>query len=178
MTAAIVSRRQFLRADFRAERCARRPPWALPEADFVETCTRCGDCVRACPAAILRQAASGFPEVDFARGACTFCGACRTACTVGALARVTEDAVPWDLKAEISPSCFAQHGVLCSVCRERCEAHAITWQRAPGRAPIPRVDPGTCTGCGACYAPCPARAIRLIPLSSTAAQPREETVCT
>ncbi len=178
MTTASISRRQFLRADFRAERMALRPPWALPEADFVAACTRCGACVRACPPAILRQAVNGFPEVDFARGACTFCGQCQAACTVGALAPAAARAAPWALKAQIAPVCFAQHGVLCSVCREQCEAGAIGWQRTPGRAPLPRVDPGTCTGCGACYAPCPARAIRLIPLTSTAAPPREETVCT
>jgi ferredoxin-type protein NapF len=177
-TPATMSRRQFLRADFRAERSALRPPWALPEARFVGVCTRCGDCVRVCPQSILRLASSGFPEINFERGACTFCAACSAACTIGALPRVADDAAPWNLKAEIGPSCLAQHGVLCTVCREQCAAGAITLQRAPARVPVPRANTGACTGCGACYAPCPAQAIRLSPFTLTAAHLREETVCT
>jgi ferredoxin-type protein NapF len=178
VTAATISRRQFLRGDLRAERIALRPPWALPEARFVSVCTRCGDCVRACPPAILRLDSSGFPEINFARSDCTFCAACSAACTVGALPRVADDAAPWTLKAEIGPSCLAHHGVLCAVCREQCGAGAITLVRALARVPVPRVNPAACTGCGACYAPCPAHAIRLSPLTSTAAHLREETVCT
>jgi ferredoxin-type protein NapF len=173
-----MSRRQFLRADFRAEGAALRPPWALAEAQFVAVCTRCGDCVRACPQSILRLASNGFPEINFARGACTFCAACSAACTAGALPRLAADALPWNLKAEVGPGCLAHQGVLCAVCREQCAAGAITLQRAPARVPVPRVSAGACTGCGACYAPCPAHAIRLSPSTSTAAQPREETVCT
>src|SRR5438046_5020233 len=30
-----------------------RPPGALPEQQFRETCSRCGDCVRACPASAI-----------------------------------------------------------------------------------------------------------------------------
>jgi ferredoxin-type protein NapF len=177
-TAAIMSRRQFLRADFRAGRVVLRPPWALPEARFVDTCTRCGDCVRACPQSLLQLAGSGFPEISFTRGECTFCAACSAACAVGALPRVADDAAPWNLKAEIGPNCLARHGVLCAVCRERCVAGAITLQHAAARVPVPRVKSGACTGCGACYAPCPAQAIRLSPITSTAARLREETVCT
>jgi ferredoxin-type protein NapF len=177
-TASTMSRRQFLRADFRAEGTTLRPPWALPEAQFVYACTRCGDCVRACPQSILRLASNGFPEINFARGECTFCAACSAACAYGALPRVADDAAPWHLKAEIGRSCLAHHGVMCAVCREQCAAGAITLVRTSARAPAPRVNAGACTGCGACYAPCPAQAIRLSPFTSTAAYLREETVCT
>lgn len=161
MTAATISRRQFLRGDLHAERVALRPPWALPEARFVEACTRCGDCVRACPQSILRRGAGGFPEIDFARGECTFCAACSAACLAGALPRLADGAAPWTLKATIGSGCLALHGVLCAVCRERCAAGAITLQRVAARVPVPQIRSTACTGCGACLAPCPASAIAM-----------------
>jgi len=33
-----------------------RPPGALPEADFLSACTRCDDCIKACPHLVIRKA--------------------------------------------------------------------------------------------------------------------------
>jgi ferredoxin-type protein NapF len=53
-----------------------RPPWALGEAAFTAACECCGNCVEACPEKVLTAGASGYPEMDFARGGCNFCAAC------------------------------------------------------------------------------------------------------
>ena len=160
-----VSRRQFLRADFRAECAALRPPWALAEDVFVEQCTRCGDCVRACPQDILQADADGFPKIEFARAACTFCGECVEVCASSALTRSTLGSpIPsqvWLARAEVDHRCLTQQGVCCEICRDQCAPRAILFRPAIGKAPTPHVDFARCTGCGACVSPCPAHAIRV-----------------
>lgn len=160
-----ISRRQFLRADFRAQRSVLRPPWALREDAFVEHCTRCGDCLRACPPAILQPDAAGFPAVDFARGACTFCAACVAACASAALTHFSlsslESSPPWQAKAVIDDRCLTQHGVFCEVCRDRCAPRAILFRPAIGQASGARINAQACNGCGACVSACPTGALRV-----------------
>src|SRR5574338_593991 len=77
-----------------------KTPRAGAEADFTARCSRCGDCLSACPTGILRKGEGGFPVVDFSRGECTFCGDCVNACMPGALHRLDGQA-PWSLSARI-----------------------------------------------------------------------------
>jgi len=72
-----ISRAQFLRGDVGGKHRPFRPPWALDEYDFTETCTRCGECIKQCEEQILVEARGKFPVVDFRRGECTFCEVCR-----------------------------------------------------------------------------------------------------
>lgn len=155
----MVSRRQFLRGQF-ASRMIQRPPWALPEDDFIKACTRCLDCVPVCPTQII-VVVRGFPEVDFTLGQCTFCGNCATLCKDGALPRADKKAVPWSIKARIAATCLAQQDVECRACGDPCEADAIRFSPRAGGPPLPEVDAALCTGCGACVAPCPVTAITL-----------------
>ena len=62
-----ASRRGFFRGRPRPK-AENRPPWALAEALFVDRCTRCNDCLSACPEHILVASDGGFPTVDFKRG--------------------------------------------------------------------------------------------------------------
>lgn len=159
-----ISRRQFLRADFHATRSALRPPWALPEADFIERCTRCGDCLRLCPQAILQSDGAGFPLVDFTQHACTFCASCLDACKSGALTfphgGSRESVAPWQAKAVVDDRCLTQRGVCCEVCRDHCTSRAIHFRPVAGQVPRPHVDTSACSGCGACVSVCPVSAIQ------------------
>lgn len=151
------------RALFRGRETSLRPPWALVEDRFVETCTRCSDCIRACPESILTAGGGGFPIVDFERGACTFCGACLDACDAGALVSNPEasHSSPWKILIEIGPACLADRGVECRVCGEVCDVRAIRFQPRLGAPPRPSLDPALCTGCGACVGACPADAVQV-----------------
>lgn len=136
-----------------------RPPWALAEADFLERCSRCGDCAAACPTTLLRPGPGGFPIADFEHAACNFCGECRTACRTGALSPTALDA--WQLTAIVGEACFAAHGIVCRTCGEHCEHAAIRFAPRLGGAALPRIDAEACTGCGECVAACPSRAIAM-----------------
>lgn len=161
MTSAAISRRQFLRGDLSGKRRAIRPPWARDEAAFAESCTRCGDCIVACPESILVLGAEGYPTVDFRRGDCSFCAECADRCTSGALRRPKGVTPPWTLRAEFGERCLNTRGVVCSSCAEYCEAGAIRIRPRVGGAGQPEIDPALCNGCGACYRPCPVEAIAL-----------------
>ena len=156
-----ASRRGFFRGRPRP-RAENRPPWALPEAAFIDTCTRCNDCLTACPEAIIISGDGGFPTIDFKRGECTFCTECVTACQPHALLRSDEQAA-WSLQASIAPSCLPHKGVECRACGDFCDSRAIRFTPRLGGSPLPAIDLELCTGCGACIAPCPVSAITISP---------------
>ena len=164
-----ISRMQFLRGDITGRTAPLRPPWALTETLFTERCTRCGDCLDACPTGILHKGRGGFPQVDFSRGECLFCNDCTDACTPAALHK-SQDRAPWALKVSLdTETCIAFQGVECRACADPCESRAIRMRPHVGGVALPEIDFSTCTGCGACYAPCPVQALRIQPFR------REET---
>ena len=63
--------------------------------------------------------------------------------------------------AIVGAQCLSQRGVTCRVCADHCGAGAIRFRPMRGGIAVPIVDAATCTGCGACRAPCPAAAIAL-----------------
>lgn len=154
-----ITRTQFLRGDFSGPRHVIRPPWAVAEPDFVAACSRCGDCLGACPEKILEKGRGGFPQVNFGLGECSFCGECAKICKSGALRGVEQ--APWNLKASIAPSCLALKQVVCRSCGESCPTGAIRFRISAGAVTCPEIDPAACTGCGACFAPCPAGAVTI-----------------
>ncbi len=70
-----------------------RPPGALPEAEFLRTCYRCGSCMDACPSHAIKpvqgadEDLSGTPWLDIDLEACRDCPQipCVQACPSGAL---------------------------------------------------------------------------------------------
>ena len=151
------SRRALLSGRLHPERSPIRPPWARLD-QFGELCTRCDACIRACPEGILLGGESGLPEVDFTRGECTFCGTCAEVCPAPVFDRA---AAPWAVAAWVGQSCLAAAGVVCQACRDCCPVDAIRFRPVPGRVARPEIDLESCTGCGACVAPCPVAAIRV-----------------
>ena len=159
MTSAALSRRQFLRGDFSSRSAVVRPPWSVGDAAFVNRCSRCDECIKACPEKILIQDRQGFPQVDFLLGECSFCGDCAKVCREGAFLPVTQ--TPWNWVASIHQSCVAFKQVECRICAEQCEAEAISFRPTAGQIARPALDPSLCSGCGACVALCPTRAIHM-----------------
>jgi ferredoxin-type protein NapF len=136
-----------------------RPPWAIAEAEFLDLCTSCGDCVRACPEDLVHVGAGNYPEVRFGDAECTFCRRCVDSCNEGALSQAVVP--PWRLKPAIDESCLAKRGVVCESCRDVCDERAIRFDLRAGRVANPSIRLDDCTGCGACVSACPAEAIAL-----------------
>lgn len=157
MTAARLDRRNFLRGRRSKAPDEPRPPWAI--TNFADVCSRCGDCLKACPEHILRPGDGGFPCIDFSQGGCTFCQLCVSACEPRALDPTWGS--PWTWRALVDDSCLAGQGVYCRACGDYCDAHAIRFRLQIGGRALPDIDPSLCTGCGACQAPCPTGSIRM-----------------
>lgn len=162
-----ISRRHFFRQR-QSSASPFRPPWSLPEAQFVDRCSRCDDCLKACPTGLLKRGDGGFPIADFGQAACTFCADCVQACASGALAA---GPLAWDFTIEISEACLAQQRVECRVCGEVCAAGAIAFRPRLGGMALPAVDSLACTACGACLSPCPTGAIARIVRNELIARP-------
>lgn len=139
-----------------------RPPGALSEDEFLQTCIACQECVRVCPTHGLRPvfleggiAGMGTPRLVPRQGGCSLNPSCphlcAQVCPVGAIRRIEPEDVKIGL-AEVNRSlCLAwDQGVKCLVCVEACLVQAaVAYQ---GKV---TVDPQKCTGCGRCESGCP-----------------------
>ncbi len=86
-----------------------RPPFAQDEFDFILACSRCGDCIDACPHNVifslpLQRGASvaSTPAMDIPTNACLLCSdwACVTACKDGALSFSVNQVLVTDITEE------------------------------------------------------------------------------
>ena len=160
-----------------------RPPGAIEEEAFLASCTRCGECERACPHGAIRPApahcgeARNTPWIDVLRAPCMMCEdfPCIRACESGALDLAGAGPIGTAFVRELD--CLNRLGSPCSVCVEHCPVPDAIVLR--GSTPV--VEPALCTGCGRCAHPCPApekailllpRARRAVPHSRSEASPR------
>ncbi|MDD3353578.1 ferredoxin-type protein NapG [Zoogloea sp.] len=163
---------------------ALRPPGALPEADFLAACVRCGLCVRDCPYDTLKLSDLGAPVPTgtpyfHARSVpCEMCEdiPCVKACPTGALDPALTDInqARMGLAALIDhETCLNFLGLRCDVCYRVCPVidKAITLEtqhnpRSDRHAMLlPTVHSDACTGCGKCEKSCvlPEPAIKVFP---------------
>jgi ferredoxin-type protein NapG len=146
-----------------------RPPGALPEHDFLSTCIRCGNCVRACPAEAIKIDEAGLmdgaPYIDASSAPCVVCSTleCMTVCPSGALVAtrmldIDMGTARWD-----SSSCVRSSGQSCSVCVDECPIGEVAI-RLEGNA-VRVIDDG-CVGCGVCQHRCPTSPKSIVVVSS------------
>ena len=152
-----------------------RPPFAGDELDFLFKCTRCGDCIEACPhdvifplEARLGPRVVSTPALDLVNKACRLCEdwPCVAACEPGAL----EVPKPVDPEAEGENSlrdpaaprprlavaridrrlCLPYAGPECGACAHSCPVPgALVWD-----GPKPRINAASCVGCALCREAC------------------------
>lgn len=136
-----------------------RPPWAIDEEAFINTCTRCGECVNQCPQKVIQKGDGGFPEINFSKSGCDFCQLCVEVCPTRALQIQHDDA--FNTLVTINQDCFSERGIVCRSCGEVCESRAISFRQVVGGITHVLMDPSSCNGCGECISLCPANAITL-----------------
>ena len=136
-----------------------RPPGALPESAFLETCSRCAACVRVCPVQCIKidstaARGGGAPFIDADITACLVCDGlyCMHACPTNALqitplARIDMVTAVWHPQ-----SCVRGQGEDCTICIDHCPigTHAIELKGTDVH-----VHPTGCIGCGVCQHDCP-----------------------
>lgn len=150
-----------------------RPPGALPEAQFTQTCISCQECIRICPSQALRPAlfeggltSIGTPYLSPRQGACSFNPSCpqlcAQVCPVGAIRSIPVHKMKTGIARVNHNTCLAwDQGVKCLVCVEACLSDAAKSEN--GRV---IVNAEKCTGCGRCESGCPVpgSAIKVYPL--------------
>ena len=151
----------------RRERAAReqpahwRPPGALPDdRAFQNACTRCGDCIEACPHEALFQISddSG-PLLDPNTAPRHLCEdtPCITACETIALNALPQGALPKFGTAVLDAAACVNHdrprgGRICRACLEVCPVPGAIRH---DKAKLPVIADSACTGCGLCVSACP-----------------------
>ncbi|MAX23981.1 MAG: quinol dehydrogenase [Phycisphaeraceae bacterium] len=171
---AIEPARETPRQQLRRSFPVIRPPGAVDEATFLEKCTRCGDCIAACPHDVITLApasfrnAAGSPMINAADAPCLMCEdfPCIDVCPEDVLLPLETGHKHKIADARILDyNCLNRHGRAaehCMICIEQCpEEGALIVEDG-----MPRVDNDKCSGCGICHYACPAptNAVAMMPL--------------
>lgn len=136
-----------------------RLPWLKNDLVFTDSCTRCGECEKACPEQIIKQGDGGFPFIDFSIAECSFCQECVKSCKEDLFDLTKESA--WEHKATVKDTCLNNQSVYCRSCAESCETEALEFNFTTTTMVTPNVVAEDCTGCGACVSICPSQAIEI-----------------
>jgi len=160
-----------------------RPPFALPELEFILACTRCGDCIDACPHNVLFPLSASYgadvastAALDVLNGGCHLCEdwPCISACEAEALKipmveqeADAEERMVWPKMARASilrDECLPFKGPECGACEGSCPIpNTLVFNREK-----PQINQDSCSGCGLCLAACIAapKAIKISSLYS------------
>ena len=153
-----------------------RPPYALNEFDFLIHCTRCTDCIEACPHQVIFPLskrvgikAANTPALDLLNKACHLCEdwPCVNACKKDALVfpKVDEETGEGDSETDDddktlplpqlaiarinTQACFPYSGPECGACNICPVPGALVWDQQR-----PSINDEKCVGCGLCREVC------------------------
>jgi MauM/NapG family ferredoxin protein len=147
-----------------------RPPGALDEQAFRETCSRCGTCVNVCPVKCIKidttgQMAGGAPYIDVNTQPCVACDGlyCMNNCPSGALVPTSLVNIDMGLAKWHEETCVrTQGGENCTKCVDECPLGTAAIDIDGPRI---KVKSQGCIGCGVCQFHCPTtpKSINIVP---------------
>ncbi len=143
-----------------------RPPGAIPEEEFLNSCVRCSECMKVCitntlQPSLLEGGLEGLwtPRLDLRFAACEqTCNLCGKVCPTQAIRDL-------DLEEKkhakigtamiLKEKCLVwEQDKVCLICDEQCPYNAIVFETVEGfRRPF--VIERKCNGCGFCELKCP-----------------------
>jgi ferredoxin-type protein NapG len=130
-----------------------RPPGAVEEALFFERCTKCNDCVKACPhGSIVFHPQDGTPVIFADQSPCYLCEdlPCIAACATEALLPANEIGdVRMGLAVVTHRVCTAGQG--CHACVSKCPTDALSMDFDTQQLVVAT---SRCVGCGLCEQVC------------------------
>lgn len=139
-----------------------RPPGAIPESRFIETCLHSGYCVEACPVkaivpltGVKNKKTLGTPIVIADSQPCVMCYdlACMAVCPTGAIIPLGREEIKMGMARVNHKTCVRSQGEDCRLCVEKCPFHErVIRLDKEGKVSITEE---TCTGCGVCAFYCP-----------------------
>ncbi len=139
-----------------------RPPFAKNELEFLLSCTRCNDCIEACPHQVIFSLsaktgikAAGTPALDLLNKGCHLCEdwPCVTACTAQALTfHQASEQQPESVEDTALPDCVAEN---IPVNNDSVEENIILPVLAKAGIDTTRCLPYSGPECGACLDSCP-----------------------
>lgn len=143
-----------------------RPPGAIPEGEFLRTCIRCGECMKACLTNTLQPThwALGLtglwtPRMELRLAPCEqHCNVCGQVCPTQAIRNLSleeKNHAKVGTAVLFKEKCLVwAQDKLCLICDEICPYNAIVFRTVEGyRRPV--VIPSKCNGCGFCEQRCP-----------------------
>jgi MauM/NapG family ferredoxin protein len=154
-----------------------RPPGALPDQQFRDTCSRCRACVEICPAECIHidptgKLGDGAPYINPNAMACVVCDGlkCMHVCPSGALVPTALMDIDMGTAVWNQETCLRNKGEDCVICVEQCPLGSIAIELRGGMI---HVHEEGCIGCGVCQQQCPTapKSIAVVPRGVLGAQP-------
>jgi ferredoxin-type protein NapG len=150
-----------------------RPPGALPEAQFRQTCSRSGDCVTACPVHAIKidpAKGGGAAYLDANVAACAVCSslACMHVCPTGSIVPTSINDIDMGTAVWHEQTCLRSRDESCTICIDECPLGSAAIELKAGEV---AVNPRGCIGCGICQLKCPTtpKSIVVIPIAAKTA---------
>jgi ferredoxin-type protein NapG len=146
-----------------------RPPGALEEKAFRETCSRCGICASVCPADAIKIDTTGLkghgaPYINIEEMPCVVCDGtpCMHNCPSGALLPVPIGDIDMGTAVWDESMCLRTRDDSCKICVDQCPLGSAAIETEGNRI---RVHESACIGCGVCehYCPTVPKSITIIP---------------
>ena len=155
-----------------------RPPGALVEKQFLETCSRCGQCERVCPAQCIRidysgTRGNGAPYIDVDAMPCVLCDglACMHNCPSGALRPTPLSEIDMGTAVWNEHLCLRSTGGECTICIDHCPVGTTALELRDNRV---HVNEDGCTGCGVCQHDCPTHPKSIVVMVKSARAPQPD----